>query len=407
MPASSAAARPDHAPTKASPGTKADFIAALKSDDLTILRDALRAAGCSNDMVRSIIEARLWKKYEARFKVLNHEEDPAPEKSWWKNDRHGPSFDEGFPSREDLAESLRLQRELEEETKRLLGPDPDAHQWNDQRLSFLPLEKRESLQKIEQDYDDLIGGVQRDAQGFNLPSDIQKLRLLEEEKKRDIAALMTPAERQAYDLRVSPTAQTLMDQMTRMDATEEEYLKIFPLQKAFDEKYNPEAGSAYDPFANPPYDEKLYEERNKAEKQLQAQIKAVIGEARYAESIKQQDNDYQQLQAATRRLALPPETPDRLYALRDTNAAAIQRITENSNLAPDQKKKALATLAVSTREQVIANLGREAADAYFKNSGMRWLKELEQGNPVIFNKDDASWDANPLPTEEAAQPPAK
>ena len=220
---------------------------------------------------------------------------------------------------------------------------------------------------------------------------------------------MTPAECQAYELRMSPTAQNLIYQMTRFDATEEEYRKIFPLQKAFDEKYNPESGRDYDPFASTPYDEKLYEERNKAEKQLQAQIKALIGESRYAESIKKEDHDYQRLQAAARRLDLPPETPDRLYALRDSNAAAIQRITTNASLAPDQKKKALAALAASTSEQVSASLGQEAADAYFKTNGMDWLKELEQGNPVIFSKDSSNWGTHSLeenpPSNDAAPAP--
>ena len=90
------------------------------------------------------------------------------------------------------------------------------------------------------------------------------------------------------------------------------------LQKAFDEQYNPQHN---DPFGGgAERDQAYWKARQAAEAQLQAQIKAVVGEARYADSIRQQDNDWRQLEAATRRLALPADTPARLYPLRDSTA---------------------------------------------------------------------------------------
>ncbi len=239
--------------------------------------------------------------------------------------------------------------------------------------------------------------MQQDTQGFRLASDGEKLRFLQAEQKRDMEALMTPEERHTYELRQSATAQQLRSKMTQLNATEQEYLAIFPLQKAFDEKYNPHNS---DPFSSgPERDQAYWKERRAADAQLQSQIKAVVGEARYAASVRQQDHDWRQLEAATRRLTLPADTPTRLYALRDTTASAAQQIAQNTSLATEQKKQALAELAAGTRDQVRTHLGQEGADAYFKNNGMRWLKELERGNTVNFHANDSNWDSKGLPKE--------
>jgi hypothetical protein len=37
------------------------------------------------------------------------------------------------------------------------------------------------------------------------------------------------------------------------------------------------------------------------------------------------------------------------------------------------------------------------AEAYFKNNGMRWLKELDRGKIVEFNENDSNWSAKSLP----------
>jgi hypothetical protein len=344
-------------------------------------------------MIRALVQMQVWKKYEARFKALQPE--PDPNKHWWKDDRGQQDRWNNGMTKAQREESRRLQREVRAETERLLGPDTTQHRWQDQRLAFLPAEKRQALQQIQQDYQELISEINQESNGFRLPSDAEKLRFLQEEQKRDIEALMTPEERQAYELRMSPTAQQLRNKMTQFDATEEEYLALFPLQKSFDEHFN-QPGDPYSPVER---DQKYWKERREAEKQLQDQIKSLVGEQRYAESMRLQDNDWRQLEAATLRLELPADTPARLYALRDTAASSVQQITSNPALAPEQKKEALAALAASTRDQVRARLGEEGAAAYFKNNGMGWLKELERGNTITFRTDSPGWDTKALPKE--------
>lgn len=394
--AAASSAKSGAAASKAALALSPEVVEAINADNVETLRDFLRASGFSDEMVRAIVQMRIWKNYEARFKALNPQ--PDPNKPWWKDDRNQVNRWNGGMTKAQREESRRLQREVREETERLLGPDANQNRygWQDQRLAFLPAEKRQALQQVQQDYQELISEVQQDSQGFRLASDAEKLRYLQEEQKRDIEALMTPEERQAYELRMSPTAQQLRWKMTQYDASEQEYLAIFPLQKAFDEKYNKQNNDIYGYGDTGERDQAYWKERREAEKQLQDQIKGMLGEERYAESIRRQDNDYQQLEAATRRLELPADTPNRIYSLRESSATAVQQIADNPALGYDQKKAALAALAAQTRDQVRASLGAEGAEAYFKNNGMSWLKELEKGNTITFNKDNSSWNTKAL-----------
>lgn len=393
---SAGTSKPRASSSSAKPTLAPDVVAALNTGDAETLRDFLRAAGLPDEMVRSIVQMRVWKNYEARLKALNPQTNPDPNKPWWKEDRNQQQNRWGGMTKEQREESRRLQREMREETERLLGVDPNQSRWQDQRLAFLAPEKRQALQEIQQDYQELISEVNQEMQGFRLPSDAEKLRFLQDEQKRDLEALMTPEERQAYDLRMSSTAQQLRWKMTQYDASEAEYLAIFPIQKAFDDKYNLQ-NDGYS--AQPERDQNYWKERREAEKQVQDQIKSILGEQRFADSVRMQDNDWRQLEAATRRLALPADTPALLYSLRDTASANVQQIADNPNLATDQKKAALAALATSTRDQVRASLGAEGAEAYFKNNGMGWLKELDKGNTITFRKDNPGWDTKQLPKE--------
>jgi hypothetical protein len=204
------------------------------------------------------------------------------------------------------------------------------------------------------------------------------------EKRADLEALLTPEELKDYDLRQSRTAQNLRWQMTQMGATEAEYRAIFEIRKGFDEVYND-----YDPFggrmrANTPEDWKA---RAEAEKAMKAEIKVALGDARYAEYVRSQDNDYQQLRRAVERFALPADTPGKVYALRDEVPAAATKIANDASLTNEQKKAEVAKLAAVARDQVRGLLGAEVAEAYFEQNGMQWLQQLEQGTIITFDED--------------------
>ncbi len=358
------------------------LIAAFRDDDLATLRDQLRAIGVPEERVRSIVSTGVWNRFSARMKALQSATDDASRQVWWKDVHQLRNRNQ---SPEQRAEARRLQSEAREEIERLLGPDNTTEHYFPQnpRLAGLPPEKVSAIQQIDRDYGELMGEIHQEAQGFQLPSDREKLRFLQEEKERDLMALLSPEELRQYQLRTSPTAQQLRWRMTQMDATEEEFIAIFDLQKSFDERF-----STHDPFGGSmPRDQEFWKQRQEAERELKQQIRDALGEERYLDYARSQDHNYQQLQAATRRLNLPPDTPARIYALRDTYPAAASQVADDSSLSNTEKRAALRALAGEARRQAADTLGPEATEALVQSDLFRWIDELEKGNIITFTED--------------------
>ena len=367
------ASRAGTGPAKAIQAVPKDLAEILKAKNPDSFRDFLRAAGLPESTVKSIVAGLIWENYHIRSNALSPKLDPS--KPWWK----GGNNDWYSITKEQRAELSTLEREAEAEETRVLGPD--AHtRWQDPQLTFLSADKRKKVEGIEKDYEDLIQKVQHEMQDFRLTSDDEKIKLLMAEKKRDIAAALTPQEQTEYDLRMSPNAKQLISQISQFDCTEEEYRKIFAIQKAYNDTQNLDAEG--NPL-NPGADDQA--KRREDEKQLKELIKTALGTERFAEYKRSQSYEYQQLVAAGKRLALPPETARQVYSLRDTVASESARIVDNPDLGVDQKKQLLADLAKTTRSQVRARLGVEGTDSYLENGSMSWLNDVESGNAVSFD----------------------
>lgn len=384
-----ASAVPSAGPVRPAPSAH-DFAAAFQNNDLAALHALLQRSGFPDDLVREIVQSRLRQNLFARMRALHPR--PQTEAAWWKQ-RDWSARADPAAARAQRDLFRQLEHEAGQEELRILGPAPVPadDEYGVHPLAFLAAEKRLQIQKIEADYEELQREVRDEAEDFSMPSDRAKLRLLEQEKKRDILALMTPEEQKAYDLRMSPTAERLRWEINKFDVSEAEYVRIFALQKAFDDKYQGD-----DPFSSA-YDEDQPkpawspEEREAEERTLKQRIRALVGEERYLRALKEEDNDYTQLQAAARRFDLPDGTPDRIYGLRETVAASSRQIVDNPSLSAETKKQALADLALRTRQQVRAGLGRDAAEAYLKQ-GMNWLQTLQEGEAITFSPENSGWD---------------
>ncbi|MEY4488163.1 MAG: hypothetical protein RIQ79_671 [Verrucomicrobiota bacterium] len=360
---------------------------ALNTRDPARLRDLLRAAGVEPDLVKQLVTVAVRRSYEARFKELQPA-TPGDDAEWWKDPLNAPRT----PAEERALNERRqaLQRERQTELAALLGETTPADEFANnpslrKRYSALPVEKAVSLRRIEKDYQDLLGDLRQSTNGFELPADREAIRLLGVERERDIAALLTPEERAAHALRDSPTANTLRWRMTQFNASESEYRQIFAAQKAFDDQFS----DFRDPFSSdgdpPPRDKDYWDRRRAAEQALNDRIRTVVGDERYVSVQLKQDQDYTTAVAATTRLGLPSDTPDRLYALRTPTVADSQKIAANPALSAADKKAALKKLAATTRAQVELTLGKEAADVYFKRGAMQWINQLERGAPLTLS----------------------
>jgi hypothetical protein len=360
------------------------------SDDPAALRDALKRLGLPDDVVREMVRGYLFGRVEARRGEILAE--AASARPYWQ--RRPGSW---LPySAEQLRELSELQRNAEEQMGRLFGADSILSGWEKARYDFLPVEKAARLRSLESDYRDMRNLILQEMAGFKTADDTVRLALLEKEKESDLLALLTPEEREAYELRHSSTAAGLKAETTGFAMTEDEYKMLHALHRELDEKYPyPSAEDVVTGGVTPDY-AKIFAARREAEKKMEEQLKESLGAERYADYERGTRKDYQSLQAAAERFNLSAETVSRAYDARTAAVDEAVRISDDKSLTAEQKKEKYEAVAGEAIEKIRASLGNEIGDAYINNS-LGWLKELPKGGRVSISQNGAVRVSQPRP----------
>ena len=351
--------------------------AKLNTGDLRALAARLRAAGFPPSVVRAVIYAQVNESFKSRREQLM----PAgQEKPFWETDSSGRG---GFDAKYYAA--LRdINREQTEIVKSILGSDAtpgmgEVSDYQRRRFGELPQDRIDQLQRIEQDYNDLRNEVSLTARGVTLPEDREKLTMLEQEKRADLAKLLSPQEMEDYLTRTSTTTTRLRTALTTMDATEQEFRAIYQAQAAFDDKYNsPGIGMTFTGA-------EAMKERQAAQAQVSEQIKAALGDARYADYTRSSDREYQQLSRLAQQAALPETTARQMYDFRENTLKESTRIFEDASLTPEQKRASIQALAQTARTQISSTLGGDVGARYLQLAN-RWMGGLERGAAVTLNE---------------------
>ncbi|HEX2854574.1 MAG TPA: hypothetical protein VHO24_15190 [Opitutaceae bacterium] len=354
--------------------------AQLNQGDLHALAARLRAAGFPHSVVRSIISTQINESFKARRAALMPQAEDRP---FWKTEQgYGGTFDPKVYSA-----MRQLSREQTALVKEIVGENPEqadgvVNENQRRRYGDLSRDKIELLQRIDEDYSELRNEVNLASRGIMLPEDREKLALLEQEKRADLAQMLSPAELEDYLMRTSNTTAQLRRALGTLNASESEFRAIYAAQAAFDEKYSYQnAGGAFTP--------ELMREREEAQKQTYAQIKAALGEQRYADYLRASDREFQQLNRVAQQASLPDSAAIQAFNLRDSVSKESGRIFTDTTLTVDQKRAALKSLADSARVQINAALGPEAGASYIKIAD-RWLSGLERGAAVTFSETGAT-----------------
>jgi hypothetical protein len=275
----------------------------------------------------------------------------------------------------------QLYREHSRQLRELFGDDMAAYTADptaEQRRRFGDLSpaKIDALQRIVDDYEEMMSQLRAAGAGVTLPADREKLRLLEQEKQADLARLLTPEERADYEMRNDPWIWRLRPAMTLMDASEDEFRAIFLAQKSFNDQMREMRPSEAQLLRG------SAEQASAPEMQVQRAIEAALGPQRYAEYSRAMNYEFQQLMQVTQRENIPQDTAVRVFGLRDGVAQESNRIYDDSSLSLDQKRAALQSLALQTRNQILSALGPTAGPEYVQSA--RWLTTVERGSAVSF-----------------------
>ena len=338
--------------------------------DLKTLVARLRAAGFPPEIVRAMALAEISARYDARIQAML---EPDPNTPFWKLTTNVMA-----PGDNRLEQLNALQRERAKLQRELFA---DAFFSTDdvtaaQRRQFGNLSRQtiEVLQRIEDDYAEMTSAIRSSAGGILLPEDREKMALLQRERLADLASVLSGQELADYEIRSSPVTNMLVRQLGNFEATEAEFRAIFQAQQAFSHRTAATALSSGN-----------FEDRHAAQQQLNDQLKASLGESRFADYLRETDRSYQQLLRLAERDNIAKETTMRAYHVRDTVAVESHRVLDDDSLSVEQKRAALKSLAERTRTELLALLGPNAGPAYVNVVDQQWLSMVQRGNAVSFN----------------------
>ena len=361
------------AQARAADSQRAKTWANLNTSDLRTLVARLRAAGFSPAVIRAIVGARIEESFAARMSELLGSVD-AP---FWKPDPFSSAQNPKFYEAQN-----QIYRDRTKALREILGDDYFAGSAIDattaQRRQFgdLPKSKIELVQRIVDDYTEMNSQVKAAGGGVILPEDREKFALLEREKRADLATILTPAELEDYEMRNSTVTSRLRSGLTIMDASAAEFAVIFRAQQPFAEFLYPTGSYSFNAETS--------RQRTEAQKQIADQLRAALGEPRYADYARATSYDYQSLYRLAQRDNIPVDAINRAYDLRAATADESTRIND-AKLSPADRSAALQALAASTRAKLASALGATVADAYVKSAS--WLTAIQNGHTIRLSPD--------------------
>ena len=347
--------------------------AQLESEDYRTYIARLREIGCPEQTIRDIIIADLDKLMAADLREIEGAGEPP--KYWQPQNKELINME---------AALLKLERKQEIDFQKrraiaeLLGVDLAAERLRQrgerdiyaERLSFLPPEEQAQVRMImeQANREELRIRESSWLQGDELTeADQTRLREIEAEKQRQIAALLSPAEMEQFELWFSPSAYKVRKAFFTMEPTEEEFLAVYRLQKDFDDQWQ-----SIDP-GNPPLGLKPYYDA--AKRELQHEIASELGEERYEAFQLAQDPAYRALHETAAQFKLPTTVVDQVQGYREILEEHRRRALADPALSSAQRAEVLQALTTEAEAGLVQALGPRAYRHYIRSGAADWISK--------------------------------
>jgi hypothetical protein len=324
----------------------------VESPDYKQCIQNLRAVGCPENTIRDIIEADVLKLYDAKKKQVRK---AAPKFEYWKGD----NFLRGS-GRDAWMKMLALDDE-QEKVMRELGVEPNYRKkrlkeqnGRDWLLDFLSDEKKAEILRIRTALENTLSRRSPDM-------DPNEMGRLADENEAAIKRLLTSDEALQYDLRLSPLATRLRNEIKAMDPTEEEFIALYKLRAAHERERQ-----SSDAKSTPNFDTE----------KMQEQIKQTLGPERYAEYQLAQDFAYQVTHRFALEVGLGLQDTKQLYQTRKDAEQAASLIQNDSTLAAEKRAEALQAIRQETEKAMRAMLGDRTWEQYQRTGHSSWLGQM-------------------------------
>lgn len=366
VPAADPVAAASVAPTTSSKATNAETPApfrwqSLENSDYKQFAANLRAIGCPEETIRDILRADLTKLYEEKKRELRRKSPPW---EYWKNDQQQMVRGVG---REAWLGMLALDEERDSALRALgIVPDQRKKQIKEENilewtLDFLEDAKKNQILRLKNELNDKLA--------VRAPGslDAQGIALLVKQQEDSIHALLTPEEALQYDLRLSGTASSVRQQLQGFEPTEQEFIALFKLRKAFDDEYGTQAGKEAN--ADPA-------RRQQAEKELKEQIKQSLGEQRYSDYEMTQAPGFQFLYASAAQAGASVPEVRQIYRMKQAAEDQVARIRNDQNITGPQRDAALNAIRLETEQSVQSLLGASRWEKFNQRNYTQWINRL-------------------------------
>lgn len=236
--------------------------------------------------------------------------------------------------------------------------------------SAAPIDKAARIAQIKRDYDEIRTKAAADyrAAGAAFPGGLngflRQLALLEREKHKDLAAVLSPQELEDLEMRDTHAGQVVQQQLGDTVATDEQRRAVFRLQQSFDDRYALSFDLTPEPL--------LARERDRVG--LQEQIRGVIGDALFASWLRGEGTDFAGFVDFSTQHGLAPTVPLELWRLRNSFALGRLELSADRSLSDDQQREAQDALITRTETAAKGLLGPGVTDASRANV-LSWLPQ--------------------------------
>jgi hypothetical protein len=345
----------------------------IESSDYPTYIANLREIGCPEETIRDIILADVNKLYAARRRALS---GPQPDWTFWKHADEIPEDD--AVAKAELA--FQEQREaLETERKKLihalLGESSIQAEFaeeveeatQDRDLRFLSPEKRQSMAEATTRW---RRAHEAAAQTTDEAESLRLHQAADKALEEAVGKVLTPQEREEYELRSSPLANELRDRLRGFGASREEFEQLFKIEREFlqtQAELREQQASGADPQA--------LEKQEAAAIEQETRIRELLGDKRYPDFERSNDPDYQTLFSLTKDHSMPTDLANQVWTMRREVETQTARIRENPLLNAEQKARALDAIRVETQAAIIDVLGEPLLDDYQRQGG-GWIGDL-------------------------------
>ena len=345
----------------------------LESEDYKEYIARLRAIGCPEQTIRELIIADLDKVMAPEIQALHGRR---PELKYWHSE------EEEMANNVDLHQLAKREREIEKRKRDIIRELVNAdltrermkqtgqEDYRERRLAFLSEERRTQVRELLERYDEAEQAIREkeldDGEPLSLAERAQ-LRHLRDQRESELGTMLTPQEQGQLDLWMSPTANSIRYALYGMNATELEFITIYRARKSLDERW-----ARYDINL---LDETTQHQMELERAQAEETIRQGLGDARYAEFKRGEDEDYHRLNALATRFKLPKEKAVEAYGYKKVAQDYRAQVQADANLTPTQKADAVKAIGDETEKALRGLLGDKAYRYYVRTGQGAWARE--------------------------------